>query len=120
MIKIDFNKQNEKIIFITGKLDSFHAKVKDITHIICEGTVSTVHLVNGSEYHITHSLKCFEKNLKDDRFFKVHRNTLINTEYVGTRMIHKERSININGIIIKASRRGFALLKKFLRGEFEI
>jgi len=120
MIKIDLNKQNEKIIIITGKLDSFHAKVKDITHITCEETVSIVHLADGSEYPATLSLRCFEKNLKDDRFFKIHRNMLINTVCVGPRMIHKERSININGIIIKASRRRFALLKKLLCGECEI
>ena len=118
MIKVDFNKQNEKIITITGKSNSFRTNVKDITHIVCDEYVSTVHLINGTKYDVTRLLKCFEESFKDDTFFKVARNTLINTEQVGIRIVHKERSIDINGIIIKASRRRFALLKKkFLYGE---
>jgi len=118
MIKIDFNKQNEKRITITGKSDSFHANVKDITYITYEGSVSIVHLANERKYSISHSLKYFEENLKNDSFFKVHRNTLINTEYInGTQTTHRERSVNINGINIKASRRRIALLKKFLCGK---
>ena len=77
MIKLDFNKHNGKIIFITGKTECFRLKVKDITHITCEGYVSSIYLDDGSKYDTTHWLKCFEDILKDDGFFKVSRNTLI-------------------------------------------
>ena len=117
MIKIDFNAQNEKVIFITGKIESFRLKVKDITHISCEAYECTIHLINGATCSVVHLLKEFEEKLKGLDFFRANRRTLINTEYfIGSRITHKARTVNINGITIEISRRKVALLKKTIYG----
>ena len=118
MIKLDYNKKNEKRISITGKSEIFRANVKDIIYIICEEYVSTIYLKNGKTCSVTHSLKCFEAHLKEeDDFFRVSRNTLVNIEhFVNARITHKERIANINGVDIKISRRKIARLKKLLCG----
>ena len=112
MITIDFNKQNEKRIIIKGKCETFRANVKDITHIVCDAYLSTIYATTGRKFSVSHSLKNFEDNLKEeDGFVRVNRNILINTEHVISTK-HKEKKLNVNGIDIKASRDGFAQLKK--------
>jgi len=117
MIKIDYSKQGEKRIIIRGKSDCFHANMEDIMYITCEEYMCTIYLVDGEKFSTTHSLKCFEEIIKEDDFFKVSRNTLINTEYATvTRMTRKERCVNVKGIKIKVSRSRFPHLKKMLYG----
>ena len=117
MIKIDVNEQNEKMIFISGKEEKFCLKIKDITYIFGKGYMSEIHLVNGSTYSAMHLLKRIEEKLEKSKFFRTHRNVLINTEhFICIRKTHNKRVVELNGGIVEISRRKAALLKKIIWG----
>ncbi len=57
-------------------------KVCDITFITAEGDYSMVNLIDGSNGLVSKSMKEWEERLPADFFCRIHRASIINTEYI--------------------------------------
>jgi DNA-binding LytR/AlgR family response regulator len=115
MIKIKHSKQIGAKITLTGRPEIFRAHVGNIAFITCDESLTTVHFVDRTTCSTTYHLGDFEKKLKQYDFFRIARSQLINTEHIlKIRSTRNERTVNVHGTIIEASRRKMALLKKIV------
>ena len=110
----DFSKQIGKKISITEKTKTFYVNVEDITYISCNGTVSTIHVINEKKgYFATRRLKSFEADLGKYGFLPVNRHTLVNIKYLSCIWTEQgKKYVMINDVEIAVSRRKSAVFKK--------
>lgn len=79
-----FEKVNARVtdsIFIPQQFLYHRVWKNDIKYIEADGAYVKVHTVD-KKYQITINLKGFERQLNDDRFFRVSRKHLVNTRYI--------------------------------------
>ncbi len=86
--------------------------ITTITHVTCNGYLSTVHLTNSEKITLSRLLKQFEAEFTHLGFIRVNRNTLVNQHHVkqyagGT----KRQLLLTTGHCIEVSRRKVYLFK---------
>lgn len=57
-------------------------KINEITHIMAEGDYTMVYLCNGSKGLVSKSMKEWEDRLPESYFCRIHRSSIVNTEYI--------------------------------------
>jgi DNA-binding LytR/AlgR family response regulator len=107
----DISKQIGKRVAIVEKSKISYVDMENITHITCDGYVSTVHLVNGNDYFSAHLLIDYEKDNSHYGFLRVNRKTLVNIRHV-TDTQRTQRILHIGNIVITVSKGKMSLLKK--------
>ncbi len=82
-MKTDYNCQKGQKLVINEKAEFHQIDIEKISHISCDGYISTIYILGEKENISTsHLLKDFEEDLSDMGFFRVNRNTLINLNHV--------------------------------------
>jgi DNA-binding LytR/AlgR family response regulator len=107
MKKLDYSKQIGQKIVITEKSEKSYMNMEDITHITCNGYVSTVHLINTkTTYSEAYLLKYFEKELKDFGFQRANDHTLVNKKHLShSQTVNGKKYIYAHNIEIAVSKR---------------
>lgn len=115
-MKKDYSFQNDKKIIIKGHFKTQQIPIENITHIKCDGYISTI-FFKVEETPVTTSklLKLYEIELSELGFIRANRNTLINRKHI--KCIERLDS-NILTLItdeeIQVSCRKIAKIKKIL------
>lgn len=105
-MKRDFNCQNGRKIKIVSKSKTLFFEIAEITHIECDGYLSTVYSLNSQPFVVAKLLKLFERELSDYGFLRVNKCTLVNLLHVKEYSSGKERILTLkNDIKINISRR---------------
>jgi DNA-binding LytR/AlgR family response regulator len=73
--------ENENIILMVNEKPAFF-KISNITNICAENVYSEVHLENGIKVLARKPLREWEEMLPETIFIRIHRSTIINTNYV--------------------------------------
>lgn len=110
----EINKgKNDKLVFKVGD-NSYPVFIKNILFITADKQYSNVHTLNKKRYIIKRSLNQWEEILPENLFIRIHRATLINSEYInkiekvdGQYKVHINNSSNI----FEVSRRFYKNLK---------
>ncbi len=111
----DFSLQkNNKIVLKTKGILNF-IEMDKITHITCEGSLTTVYTINNSDFVISKILKHFERELLNFAFLRANNNTIVNMMHVKEIQSSPKRSMLLtNNIEVKISRRKLYLFNEFL------
>jgi len=113
-MRINYNSQKGKHIFIKEKGKTHQILLENITHVICNSTICTVFLID-KKISVYKRLKEFENELAEYFFFKTNRNTLINMKYMTSFVkVNNEHFILLNNTKIPVSRRKRAELNTIL------
>lgn len=105
-MKADFSRQENKRITIKTKTKTDFVMLKTITHIECDGYVSTVNTIDKGPFVVARLLKSFEIELADYGFLRVNRSTIVNLAHVEGYRSGKNRTLElVNHIKIRISRR---------------
>lgn len=74
--------QAGKRIPIRTKSETVYIKLEQLTHLIGEGYLSTVHCNDGSHITVASLLKSFEALLNGHGFIRVNHNTIVNVKFI--------------------------------------
>ena len=115
-MNFDFNKQQNNIIFTTGRKKEW-INVGDILFITVELTLSSIFVQHReTPYYCVKQLKEFEIELTNHGFFRANGNTLVNGKFI--RSIEKENKEHIihlqDGRKIILSRRQYSKIRKMI------
>lgn len=108
-------KQATERIILTEKHRTSFVEVGKITHLVCDGYVSTLYLEHSSPMVIARMLKQFEQTLLAYQFIRINRNTLINPMYVET--MEKRGAqyyLKVKDCFLPVSRRKVSIVKAIL------
>lgn len=87
---------NDGLIFI---------KTSDITHINADGAYASLFTADGQSLLVSKKLKYFEDMLKEhQKFFRIHRSHLINTDFLTKYNRHESRVILENNVELPLAR----------------
>jgi two-component system LytT family response regulator len=90
--------------------------IDEITHITCNGYLSTIHTACEKFINVSKLLKEFESELTGSSFVRVNHSTLVNYDYVNTIEFGNIRTLTLcNNIKIKISRRKMKNIAEFLK-----
>ncbi len=82
-MKKNYNYQKGQKLIVNEKAKFHQIDIERISHISCDGYISTIYILGEKENIPTsHLLKYFETELSDMGFFRTNRNTLINLNHV--------------------------------------
>lgn len=114
-----FNKQIFAKIAITERSRTSFIPVSEITHIQCDGYVSTLFLKDSPSIAVSKLLKQFEDELAGFEFMRINKNILVNPLFV-ERIERKENSwvVEIKNNRLPVSRRKVPVLKHFVSLHF--
>ena len=111
----DFSfQQNNKLVLKTKGILNF-IEMDKITHLTCEGSLTTVYTINNSDFVISKILKHFERELLNFGFIRANNNTIVNMMHV--KEIKSSPNLKMyltNDIEIKISRRKLYLFNEFI------
>lgn len=97
---------NDGLVFIN---------TRDITHIKADGAYALVYTSDGESLLVSKKLKYFEDMLKDhQKFFRVHRSHLINTDYLLKYSRHESMVILENNIELPLARNTKVAFEQFI------
>ncbi len=112
-MEFDYSEQLNKKIRISEKNKSTWVEVESISHLVCEGYLTTIHLTTNESITCSMLLKQFQEILDVYGFLRANRNTLVNGKHIDCIIFKKgKRSIFINNIEVKVSRRKAFLFKR--------
>ena len=82
-------------------------EIDNITHILCQGYLSTVYTTNNGNITVSKLLKQFEEELSNMGFMRINHNAIVNCLYVDKIKRGTKRTITLsnNHVEIKISRR---------------
>ena len=107
-------QKNNKIVFKTKGIKNF-VEMDKITHLKCEGALTTVFTNNNSDCVISKPLKQFERDLLNFGFIRANNNTIVNMMHVKKIQSSVNRKIYLtNDIEVKISRRKLYLFNEFV------
>jgi DNA-binding LytR/AlgR family response regulator len=69
-------------LFLTVKGKPFVIKISEIEYITAENQYTSIKLIGGDSFLIRKSIKIWEEKLPKNTFFKIHRSTIINLNFV--------------------------------------
>lgn len=96
--------------------------IRDIIAIRASVDFSVILLADRAEGYAYHALNAWEQQLPEEYFFRIHRSTIVNINYI--RQIHKDRHgkglIHLDGVPrpFTCSRNLYTRLTRFLRGRY--
>lgn len=68
-----------------------------ITHLVCDGYITTIHLYNKKPIVISKILKHFESELNEFGFIRANNNTIVNLKYLEKiDLSSKQRVLHVN------------------------
>lgn len=119
--KVDNKEKNykfqDKILLKIGNEPKF-ISIKDIKVILAENQYSKIILSNNNSFLLKKSLNKWENNLPSEHFLRIHRSTIINTDFINNieSWFKNTYKIKIKGLAkdFIISRRNAAKLKLFL------
>jgi len=116
-MNFDFNKQQNKLIFTTGRKKEW-INVGDILFITVDLTLSSVFVqYREAPYYCVKQLIEFQTELTDYGFFRANGNTLVNGKFI--QCLEKENKKHIirlqNGKQIVLSRRQYSQIRKIIK-----
>ena len=79
--------------------------LKDITHISCSGSLSTVYIVSRKPIRVSKLLKELEKELEDKGFVRINHNTIVNFNRLEHIKLEKDRLLVLDKEEFTISRR---------------
>jgi len=104
-MRINYNSQKGEKIILKEKGIIHQVSIEDITHITCDSTICTFHLID-RRISVSKSLKLFEEELSQFGFFRTNRNTLVNLMFLEKQSNKTQPQIILNtGVSIPISRR---------------
>lgn len=113
-MKRDFNCQKGRKVIIKEKSVTQFIEMKDITHIECNGYISTVYTIDSVSYTVSKLLKHFEEELDRFGFVRANRSVLVNLNYVQKYISGSSRTLQLtNNITICISRRKAYIFKNY-------
>lgn len=75
---MSFKSQNEMKVFLKEKGELNIVEMSKISHISCEGYLSTVFTIDNRDFKVAKLLKHFELDLSQYGFVRVNHNTIVN------------------------------------------
>ncbi|MCT4664607.1 MAG: LytTR family DNA-binding domain-containing protein [Flavobacteriales bacterium] len=104
LLKTNLQSENSKIaVPVSDGL--ILLKVCEISHLIADGSYSKIFLKGGEEMLVSKKLKYFEELLANQHnFYRIHRSSIINMEFVVKYNRHESEVTLENGIGVKVSR----------------
>ncbi len=72
----------EQNIMLTDAKSPHYLKIRDIVAISADGDYTNIYLTSGQKLYIRRLLGDWEKALPPKKFFRIHRSTLVNLEYI--------------------------------------
>ncbi len=85
ILKLDDRKQNlkyEENIFLSDHSKSDFIKISSILYLAASKDYTKVYTKDNKTYTIRKPLKAWENRLPKEHFMRIHRSTIINTEYI--------------------------------------
>jgi len=105
-MKIDFSSQRHTKIEIKERNTIQFVDVSKITHLRCEGYITTINILDSEPITVSKLLKNFESELGEYGFIRANRSTLVNLAVVKKYLGGSTRILElITGEHIKVSRR---------------
>lgn len=90
--------------------------ISDITHITCDGYVSTIHTICENNTKVSKLLKEFENELAECGFIRVNHCTLVNFKHITAIKLNKIRTLLLtNNTNIVISRRKWRFVAEFMK-----
>ena len=118
MAELRANRPRERIV-VKSRERIYFVRVADISWIEASGHYLTLH-AGRDEHLIRSTLKEFESQLDGERFFRVHRSTIVNVDYIKELLpsFHGEYVIVLrDGTRVSTSRGNSERLQAILRGQ---
>jgi len=77
-MKKNFSIPKGEKLLVSEKGRKRFIEIEKITHITCEGHISTIHTIDKNKIHTYKLLKEYENELKELRFIRTNNNSLCN------------------------------------------
>lgn len=109
----------EKALFIKSGPTIKRVLSSEILYIQCDGNVSHLYLLDGSELVCVRLLKLFEQDLASAGFIRINHNVLVNlSEILEIRYVNarKRQVILTGGVVLDVSYRKWKAVKEALLG----
>ena len=109
----------EKSLFIKSGPTIKRVLSSDILYVQCDGNVSHLYMLDGTELVCVRLLKLFEQDLTDAGFIRINHNILVNlSEIVEIRYVNarKRQVILSGGVVLDVSYRKWKAVKEALLG----
>lgn len=115
LLQNDLPSQTRPKIVVKEKSISRIIYTDDITHLVCDCYITTVHLIDKTTITVSKLLKYFEEELAPLGFVRANHNTLVNIHRIeAVRTFKGIKYIHIGSATIKVSRRKICLFKSIL------
>jgi len=111
-MKKNFISQKEEKVVLKEKSRSTIVDMEKITHLTCDGYLTTIHAIDRENVTVSKLLKHFEMELIEYGFIRANHNTIVNISKIDTFQEGKKRRILlIKTVEIKISRRKMYIFK---------
>lgn len=113
------NKVQEKALFIKSGPTIKRVRSGEILYVQCDGNVSHLYLLDGSELVCVRLLKLFDEDLAGAGFIRINHNILVNlAEVVEIRYVNarKRQVVLSGGTVLDVSYRKWKAVKEALLG----
>ncbi len=109
--------QRDKTVIVKEKGEIHQVEMEKITHITCEGYLSSIHLINREEpIKVSKLLKLFETELLEFGFLRANNNTIVNIKNIASFKNRDKHTITLrSNKQIKISRRKLYLFKAIFK-----
>lgn len=105
-MKSNFSVQNNTKLKVKDRSTIEYLDISKITHLICEGYITTIYMIDMEPIIVSKLLKCFELSLKEFEFIRANRSTLVNMAFARKYIGGSRRILElVNGCTIEVSRR---------------
>jgi two-component system LytT family response regulator len=111
-MKTNFDCQKGRKVVIEQKSKTQFVEMDKITHLKCNGYLTTLYTINSDVITVSKLLKKFEEELNEFGFVRANRSTLVNLNQVKIYVSGSIRTVELlNKVKIKISRRKVFLFK---------
>lgn len=117
---MDNKNLTEKTLFVKSGSSIKRVLSNEILYLSCEGNISQLHLLDGTELVCVRLLKLFEEDLADAGFIRINHNMLVNlSEVMEIRYVNaRKRQVVLTGdVILDVSYRKWKTVKEALLGQ---
>ncbi|MBZ4669224.1 MAG: two-component system, LytTR family, response regulator [Bacteroidales bacterium] len=111
-MNLDYSIQKGKKLPIIEKSRTRLIDIEAITHLQCDGYVTTIHLIDNESINVSKLLKLFEIELAEFGFLRANHNTIVNPFHIREILSSSgKKMVRINNSLIIVSRRRAYLFK---------
>lgn len=113
IIEKDYSCQRDKKLVLKEKNTIKQISMDKITHLICDGYLTSVYTIDNKTITVSKLLKCFEIELSQYGFIRVNHNALVNVNNIIEFQKGNKRCLILsNKKEVKVSRRKLCLFKE--------